>query len=141
MYNSKKVKTRKIQTCVGCGLLFPIGIILKKYSCIFEGDFQHGYLCKICDDYLKTYSDLGADGFETHSLRDCGWGPDGDDQEYIDIWLKSNKPLSVLWSHSFGKKKGENYNLIYWNNGKRTEVLLDEIYPSQYKKLLEAVDA
>lgn len=108
MYRSTLVKTRKPHHCFGCQFVFPEGVPLFDCCGIWEGDFWSGYLCRICDAYLKSPEGIhfSDDGYMEGMLYHEGWK---DDEEFLKRWLKENKPQSVLFKNKWKKTKKEGY--------------------------------
>jgi hypothetical protein len=73
-YWSKEVTTKKLQHCYGCARVFPKGSKLTKWSCVYEGAFNSGYQCQLCNDYQRSCPrDYWQDGYYLGDLRRDGW--------------------------------------------------------------------
>jgi len=78
LLNERKVITRKIHRCQGCGTLIKIGEETFTQSCCDAGDAWTFYFCPICETYLKEQCHLCKDfgycigeNFMVGELRDC----------------------------------------------------------------------
>jgi hypothetical protein len=70
-FDSKKVKTRKVHKCQLCNRLIPKGTENVEYwGGMFDGEFQHSYVCWWCYEHLDNFTDdeMLADFWDT--LRD-----------------------------------------------------------------------
>ena len=67
-FNYKTVITRKDHKCTGCLDIIPAGEKAEKFSGIYDGDFNHGYLCLVCNEVLK---DLGEVELSEGEIRYC----------------------------------------------------------------------
>ncbi len=57
-WNSRAITaTRKLHTCVYCGRVIPVGSSCRSEAGIFEGNFDHYYLCERCVYFMDTFAD------------------------------------------------------------------------------------
>jgi hypothetical protein len=58
----KKVTTVKKHKCFGCYGVIPIGRKVEKFAGTYEGDFNHGYICEICEIAREEIDDVFYQG-------------------------------------------------------------------------------
>lgn len=62
--NFKLVKTRKTHKCLTCGRIIPKGKQAFNYKGLYEGDWQHWYMCIPCDENVTDMIDEYISGEE-----------------------------------------------------------------------------
>lgn len=78
--SNRVVTTRNEHKCWGCGRTYPKGSFLNSISWLWEGEFMHGYFCKVClkaipvimNNYdLESYSEWESQDYEEwHTIKE-----------------------------------------------------------------------
>ncbi len=66
----KWVVTRKVQRCWGCEKRQPVGSRLLRWTSLFDGSWNSGYLCEPCDEIFDGMQHWEQEECSSGSLRE-----------------------------------------------------------------------
>lgn len=73
-FSDRKIKsTKKEHRCCGCNQIIPIGSPTIYISSIYDGNFNSGHMCRICEAFSKSFHNLlheDGEGWEFYSFTE-----------------------------------------------------------------------